>query len=289
MGNLRLVRPSGQGQPDASRRRVRLPELDLNDKAEVNAWTMALEDAIDDMAAAADEATLSKLARVLSRAEARRRIFVAWDVTHQLLGAAPGCAMRPAKSTGDSFLVLDLETGIDASLPALPKRDDDKDVFPPIPYHQILVMGAALLDALYRVRRIWVVGEGKSELDMLLALTSFLNEQYAMKKAITVVGFNSRGFDMPVLMARCLRHGIAAPWYYAQRDVRFRFSASGHFDLMDFLTDHGAARAYGLDLAARLAGSCGKLGVHGRDVAEMIAAGKLEEVRAYCLDRKSVV
>ena len=65
----------------------RLRAVDLNDKADVNAWAMALEDIIDDMAAAADAATLSKPVRVLSRAEARRRIFASWDATHQLLGA----------------------------------------------------------------------------------------------------------------------------------------------------------------------------------------------------------
>jgi 3'-5' exonuclease len=186
-------------------------------------------------------------------------------------------------ASAGSYLVLDLETVVDTSLPALPARDDGKDVFPPVPYHEIVVMGAALLDASYRVRRTWVVGEGKDERGMLVALTTFLNEQYAQRKAITVVGFNSRGFDMLVIAARCLRYGIAFPWYYAQRDVRFRYSATGHFDLMDFLVDHGASRAYGLDLAARLAGSCGKLDVHGGDVAAMIAAGKIEDVRAYCL------
>lgn len=189
----------------------------------------------------------------------------------------------PPMPPGGSFLVLDLETVVDPSLPALLKKRNNKDAFPPIPYHQIVVMGAALLDPLYRVRRTWVVGEGKDERGMLTALTTFLNEQHAQKKPITAVGFNSRGFDMPVLMARCLRYGLAAPWYYQPKDVRYRYSTSGHFDLMDFLTDYGGTRAYGLDLAARLVGSCGKLDVHGSDVAKMIAAGKIEEVRAYCL------
>lgn len=188
----------------------------------------------------------------------------------------------PPMPTGGSFLVLDLETVADPGLPALAKSNG-KAAFPPIPCHQIVVMGAALLDPSYRVRRTWVVGEGKNELGMLTALTSFLNDQHAQKKPITAVGFNSRGFDMPVLMARCLRYGLSAPWYYQPKDVRYRYSTSGHFDLMDFLTDYGGSRAYGLDLAARLVGSCGKLDVHGCDVAKMIADGKLEQVRAYCL------
>ena len=76
-----------KSRPAARTKAGRLRTVNLNNKADVNAWAMALEDVIDDMAAAADEATLHKSVRVLSRSEARRRIFAAWDTTHHLLGA----------------------------------------------------------------------------------------------------------------------------------------------------------------------------------------------------------
>ncbi|WP_438002682.1 hypothetical protein WME89_27385 [Sorangium sp. So ce321] len=187
-------------------------------------------------------------------------------------------------TSGRSVLVIDLETVVDPSLPPPPKtQKGDGDVFPPIPCHQVVVMGAALLDMHYRLRRIWIVGEGKGERDMLLALINFLNERLTKRDALTIVGFNSRGFDMPVIVARCLRHGIAFPWYYARREVRYRYSTEGHFDVMDFLTDFGASRAYSLDLAAKLIGMPGKAGCDGADVATMVAAGQIEQVRAYCL------
>jgi hypothetical protein len=64
-----------------------LAAVDLSDKAQVKAWALVLEDAIDDMAVAGDEATLPRSDRVLSRAEARQQLFDAWKKALQLLGA----------------------------------------------------------------------------------------------------------------------------------------------------------------------------------------------------------
>jgi hypothetical protein len=176
------------------------------------------------------------------------------------------------------YLVLDLETVTDASLPPPPKKRDGGESFPAPPYHEIVVMGAALLDARGHLRRLWTVSEGRSEPDTLAALASFLHGN-----EVTVVTWNGRGFDLPVIVARCMKHGIAFPWYYARREPRYRYSPAGHLDLMDFLCDHGAGRCYGLDLAAKLIGLPGKLDCKGADVATMIEAGQLEQVRAYCL------
>ncbi|HTN84173.1 MAG TPA: hypothetical protein VL242_10820 [Sorangium sp.] len=183
-----------------------------------------------------------------------------------------------------SVLIIDLETVVAPPLPPPPKlHKGDSEPFPPIACHEVVVMGAALFDMHYRLRRIWIVGEGKGERDMLLALVTFLNERLTKRAALTIVGFNSRGFDLPVIVARCLHHGLQFPWYYSRREVRYRYSAEGHFDLMDFLTDFGASRAYSLDLAAKLIGMPGKMGCEGADVATMVAAGQIEQVRAYCL------
>jgi hypothetical protein len=184
----------------------------------------------------------------------------------------------------DVTLVLDLETVVDPSLPPPKKRDDGSDTFPAIPLHQIVVVGAALLDSSCRLRRIWIVGEneGKGEQGMLTALVGFLNGHLAKGTTIRIMGFNSRGFDLPVIVSRCLRHGLSFPWFY-RSDARRRYIDADHLDVMDFLVDHGATRAFSLDLAAKLIGLPGKLDVHGADVVEMIAAGQLEQVRGYCM------
>ncbi|EYF07258.1 ribonuclease H-like domain-containing protein [Chondromyces apiculatus] len=182
----------------------------------------------------------------------------------------------------NSFLVLDLETVLDTSLPPPPKKKSGGDVFPAPPYHKIVAMGAALLDASYRLRRTWIVSEGRDEFTVLAALVAFLNAKLAEGIGVTLVSWNGRGFDLPVLVARCLHHGLAWPWYY-ETEARRRYSDYGHIDLMDLLVDHGAARPYGLSLAAKLIGMPGKLDVNGSNVQAMIDAGEVEQVRAYCL------
>jgi predicted PolB exonuclease-like 3'-5' exonuclease len=179
------------------------------------------------------------------------------------------------------YLVLDLETVLDTFLPPPKKKADGSDAFPHAPYHRIAVMGAALFDAQHVLRRLWIVGEDgdKDERGTLASLAAYLDAH----RDLTIVSWNGRGFDLPVIVARCLRHGVPFPWYFQRRDARYRYSAEGHFDLMDYLADHGAAKSYSLDVAAKLVGLPGKLDTKGSDVQAMIDEGRLDDVRAYCL------
>ena len=170
-------------------------------------------------------------------------------------------------------LVLDIETIPDPELPRL----DDSDKVPPPPHNQIVTIGCMLLED-HEPRRLGVVGEGKGEGEMLADFAQWLDARKP-----TVVTWNGRGFDMPVIMSRALRHGVSMPWWFHDRNTRYRYSAEGHFDVMDFLTDFGAARNARLDAYARLVGFPGKVGVDGSQVAPMVHAGKLDEVAAYCL------
>jgi predicted PolB exonuclease-like 3'-5' exonuclease len=98
-----------------------------------------------------------------------------------------------------------------------------------------------------------------------------------------VVTWNGRGFDMPVITSRALKHGVSMPWWFSDRHTRYRYSPEGHLDLMDFLSDFGAAKSGRLDVYAKLVGLPGKVGVDGSQVAPMVHAGRIDEVNAYCL------
>jgi predicted PolB exonuclease-like 3'-5' exonuclease len=174
-----------------------------------------------------------------------------------------------------SYLVVDIETVID---PALPRAEQEEGSLPPPPFHQIVVLGVAWLDAAGHVRRFGILGEGKSEPEMLRDFTRFVGERKP-----DLVTYNGRGFDLPVIVARCLHHGVAFRHYYAERELRYRFSPQGHLDLMDFLSDFGASRASKLDVVARSIGMPGKVGVAGKDVGPLVHAGRLADVQAYCL------
>jgi predicted PolB exonuclease-like 3'-5' exonuclease len=88
---------------------------------------------------------------------------------------------------------------------------------------------------------------------------------------------------MPVITSRALKHGVSMPWWFSDRHTRYRYSPEGHLDLMDFLSDFGAAKSGRLDVYAKLVGLPGKVGVDGSQVAPMVHAGRIDEVNAYCL------
>ena len=175
-----------------------------------------------------------------------------------------------------SHLVVDIETVLDAELPILQTGETER--LPAPPHHRIVAIGALLLDAAYEVKRLGIVSESKDEAGMLSDFAKLLEERRPC-----LVTWNGRSFDMPVIATRSLRHGIPLKHYYQARDVRYRFTAEGHLDLMDYIADFGAAKPARLDVIAKLCGMPGKVGIEGKDVGPLVHAGRIDEVRKYCL------
>jgi predicted PolB exonuclease-like 3'-5' exonuclease len=100
----------------------------------------------------------------------------------------------------------------------------------------------------------------------------------------TLVSFNGRRFDVPVLELSALRHGIAAPIHFSEDSLaRNRHSATRHLDLFDYLTNFGAVSlAGGLDLLLKMIGMPGKTGMDGSMVQEYFETGRLDEIHRYC-------
>jgi predicted PolB exonuclease-like 3'-5' exonuclease len=104
----------------------------------------------------------------------------------------------------------------------------------------------------------------------------------------TLVSFNGRGFDIPLLELAAFRYGISAPaWFnlddrtYEQR--RNRYNLGSHFDLQEFFTNFGATRLNGgLNLIANLIGKPGKMDVTGNQVQDLYDEGRLAEINDYC-------
>jgi len=106
----------------------------------------------------------------------------------------------------------------------------------------------------------------------------------AERFAGTLVSFNGRRFDIPVLELAALRHGIAAPLHFGEESLaRDRYSDARHFDLFDYLTNFGAVSlAGGMDLLLKMIGMPGKTGIDGSMVQEYFETGRLEEIHRYC-------
>jgi 3'-5' exonuclease len=181
--------------------------------------------------------------------------------------------------TATTHLVLDIETIPDAELytPAQPSPGTER-TFPPIFACKPVVIGVMWLDENLVCKKTGTIGEGKDEGGMLADFAEFM-----AKWKPTIVTWNGRGFDLPVLMLRSLRYGVSAPWYYQNRDYRYRYSNEGHLDLCDVLADHGATRMTSLHGAARLIGLPGKDGVDGSQVEAMYRTGQIDALRGYCL------
>jgi 3'-5' exonuclease len=176
----------------------------------------------------------------------------------------------------NAHLVLDIETVLDPELPI--SQSSEVERLPAPPHHKIVVIGLLLFDPSYQVKRIAVLSEGKDEPAVLQDFARYVEDRRPC-----IVTFNGRGFDLPVIATRCLRYGITFRHYYHSRDVRYRFTPDGHLDLMDYIADFGATKSAKLDVIAKLCGMPGKVGVDGKDVGPLIHAGKLQEVRDYCL------
>jgi len=104
----------------------------------------------------------------------------------------------------------------------------------------------------------------------------------------TLVTFNGRGYDLPVLEMAAFRYGISVPaWFNVEartyEQSRNRYNTSAHIDLMDLFSNFGAARVSGgLNLLANLIGKPGKTGVDGSQVQGMYDAGQTEAINDYC-------
>jgi len=107
-------------------------------------------------------------------------------------------------------------------------------------------------------------------------------------KRPTLVSFNGRTFDLPLLELAAFRYGISvATWFNcsgkAYDQPRNRYNTECHLDLHDVLTNFGASRFNGgLNLVANLLGKPGKMDVQGYMVQDLWNEGKLLKINDYC-------
>ena len=104
----------------------------------------------------------------------------------------------------------------------------------------------------------------------------------------TLVTFNGRGYDVPLLELAAYRYGYnLGQWFQVDarsfEQPRNRYNIQSHLDLMDLFTNYGASRMVGgLNLLANLIGKPGKTGIDGSQVQDLYNAGRLQEINDYC-------
>ncbi len=195
------------------------------------------------------------------------------------------------------FVTLDLETVADEALvsavdgePGRPypeqlrrvvadrrARTGGRSDFLPLPYHR--PVAACLLEAIEDAGIVRVV-DVSSWTDRRGDEVEFLARTWERLSGAAVVTFHGKGFDVPVLELRSLKHGVAMP---GGPGARRGGGIAEHLDVKEILSSHGAAGAAPLDLDAKLVGLPGKEDVAGADVQSLYAEGALDRIAAYCM------
>lgn len=104
----------------------------------------------------------------------------------------------------------------------------------------------------------------------------------------TLVTFNGRGYDVPIMELAAYRFGLSVPaWFNVDsksfEQSRNRYNHEAHLDLQDLLTNFGAFRmSGGLNLLASLINKPGKSGIDGSQVQDMYWNGQVEQINDYC-------
>jgi predicted PolB exonuclease-like 3'-5' exonuclease len=107
-------------------------------------------------------------------------------------------------------------------------------------------------------------------------------------KRPTLVSFNGRSFDIPLLELAAFRYGVSLQNWFGLKErtydqPRNRYNLESHLYLQDLLVNYGATRFNGgLNLAANLLGKPGKMDVKGFMVQDMYHQGELAQINDYC-------
>ena len=102
-------------------------------------------------------------------------------------------------------------------------------------------------------------------------------------KDFGLIHHNGRGFDLPLLTYRAMKHNLQMPLRLNHYDIRYRFSKV-NIDLMDEFSNYGASSYPKLKHLGQLIGVPFKQTAEGNEVFEMYRRGELEQIEHYCYE-----
>jgi len=157
--------------------------------------------------------------------------------------------------------------------------------FVPYTFHLPISVAVAKIASDYRLIDISVLDEPRFRPHVI---TEHFWRGWEKYRRPTLVSFNGRTFDIPLLELNAFRFGISVPaWFNVTaksfEQYRNRYNMDAHIDLQEVLTNFGSTRfTGGLNLAANLLGKPGKMDVQGFMVQDLYNEGKLQEINDYC-------
>jgi predicted PolB exonuclease-like 3'-5' exonuclease len=153
------------------------------------------------------------------------------------------------------------------------------------PYHRIVMISLAWLDPLKPQFKLnSLEHEPQDEAGLITQFFRTLSHP----RPFTLISWNGKGFDLPVIFHRAMLHWIPLPHGYG-RDPFSRYGED-HLDLMDILAGYGMVDRLRLDEWARILGLPGKSVTQGDKIYEHAQRGEWELIRTYCeLDALTVL
>ncbi|WP_138429242.1 ribonuclease H-like domain-containing protein [Fodinibius saliphilus] len=193
------------------------------------------------------------------------------------------------------FFVFDVETIPDfefvRNVIEDPEKDDDdlliqaseklarnsSGFLPPMYHHMISWVGLWIENNGAPKKKVgW---HGTDEKEGLIKLFDALSTY----KDFGLVHHNGRGFDLPLLTYRALKHGLQMPKRLNHYDIKYRYS-NDNVDLLDEFSNYGASSwpklkhlGYLIDIPFKQTGE-------GNEVLKMFREDKLAEIEHYCYE-----
>ncbi|MFW6366585.1 MAG: 3'-5' exonuclease [Spirochaetota bacterium] len=201
------------------------------------------------------------------------------------------------------YLVFDVESVPDGKLIKLIKYPDDeitedeavvrfqneileitdgKSNFIPPTFQYPICVVIAKVDEKFELKEIVSLDEGNFSPEEMTR--KFWYGIEVLYKKASLVTFNGRGFDVPLLELMGYRYGFNMSRHFTDKyGTRYRFGTR-HIDLQEYLSNYNATKmAGGLNLLAKVLGLPGKMETSGEQVYEMHRDGKMKEINDYCI------
>jgi len=166
---------------------------------------------------------------------------------------------------------------------------DGKNSFYRQPFHKIIAISFLEAEVIaedgyfsFKVNSLRSGGNiNSSEYDLVAGFFNLISS-----KKPTLVSYNGRTFDMPVLKYRAMKHKITAAAFHKSGDkwnnYGSRYSLDWHCDLLEALSDFGASSRVKLNEVCALLSLPGKFNIDGSDVETYFNNGRLQDIRNYC-------
>jgi 3'-5' exonuclease len=153
-----------------------------------------------------------------------------------------------------------------------------KSGFLPPMYHQMVSWVGLWITASGEPRQ-KVAWSGTDERAGLVSLIDTLSTY----KDFGVIHHNGKGFDLPLITYRAMKHGLQLPPRLNTHDIRYRFSKQ-NLDLMDEFSNFGASSYPKLKHIGTLIGIPVKVTGEGNEVLSMFRNGELDRIEHYCYE-----